>query len=128
MRTGRYVVEFGDVWHKEFENDRELSMLTQHICGPSDALAIAYCGESGTLYKRGSYRSVKTWHDKTVGKYRAAGCDGLAALVILASFPANEDGVALLNKSLINSTVVLRMIECGELPGIPLCDEGPTIS
>ena len=108
-----YVIEYGDVWMK----NEGVSQLI-HVCSGSEQLAIAYDAENGTMHKRGSYKTVSKWLDKTTKALRAGGFDELVAHLVIAAMPVSQAAVDLLNRCNDNSSTVSALIAAGELPGV----------
>ena len=80
-----YVIEHGDVW---FRTEGVTQMI--HVSSGSEMLAIAYDCEDGTMHKRGSYKNVQAWVEKTQSKFRVHGYDDIADCLVIAMMPANK--------------------------------------
>jgi len=107
-----YVIEHGDVW---FRTEGVTQMI--HVSSGSEMLAIAYDCEDGTMHKRGSYKNVQAWVEKTQSKFRVHGYDDIADCLVIAMMPANKKSVDLLNRCAENSSTIQALIAAGELPG-----------
>ena len=84
-----YVMVGGDVFKVDKSDGRR-----KQICIAGDMLAIAYSEDDRIVYKHGLEQGVRAWSEKQ----RKNGVEDTFGPICIASFPANPETVALLDR------------------------------
>lgn len=87
---GPYFFEYGDLWYKS-------SFSKNHVCGPSENLAVAIDEEDSILHKHGPAELVKKWIDNARKTFIDTGFEELATSLVLIEFSINEEIINELN-------------------------------
>lgn len=128
-----YRLRHGDVWFCGPQRTGAASSLAsgmRHVCDGTDALALVFDAEDGTLHKHGRAADVRDWLDKTRAKFVEGGFSELASNLTLVEFKPVKEAIAELNACIATSgraiqfeTRLQEMLaanpELGQIPTYP---------